>query len=137
MPVEPNHRNQRLARQVKYTLIILAIILAVLVVFFVLQYRALRRAQIMNAREFFIASFVKYHGPLTASDVGLIRSWMTFDYLDKIFNLPPDYLRTRLSIADPHYPQLSLGGYARSRSLDPTAFLNQVEIAVCEYLTAR
>src|SRR4051812_12432281 len=40
----------------------------------------------------------------TAQDVQLIQPWMTFDYIDVVFNVPPDYLKTKLSITDPHYP---------------------------------
>ncbi|MGC9599218.1 MAG: hypothetical protein ABSE18_02420 [Minisyncoccia bacterium] len=132
--MEPNHRNRRLARAVRYALIILGVIFLVLIVFAVMQYRALRRAQVINAREFFITSLIQRHGPLTANEAALIRPWMTFDYLNRIFNLPADYLKTQLSIADPHYPQLSLGGYARSGHLDPNVFLGQVETAVRAYL---
>ncbi len=137
MPAEPNHRNRQFARRVQYTLIILGVILLVLIVFAVMQYRALRRAQVINAREFFITSLIKRHGPLTANEAGLIRPWMTFDYINKTFNLPADYLKTHLSIADPRYPQLSLGGYAQSGHVDPNVFLRQVETAVRAYLVTQ
>lgn len=128
--------NRQFLRYLKYALIVLGVVLVILFVFLVVNYRSLRRAQLISFHQFWIASVVKNHSPLTASDVGVIRSWMTFDYVNKIFNLPPGYLETKLMISDPHYPGLSLGGYARSRMLDPNAFVNAVEDAIRSYMTA-
>lgn len=134
MATIPNHRTPRYLR---YVLIALGVILAVLVVLAVINYRTLRHEQLINAREFLISSIVKNHGPLMASDATIIQAWMTFDYINKIFNLPADYLKTKLVIADPRYPQLSLGGYARGEHLATNTFVGSVQNAVREYFTTQ
>ena len=130
-------RTQRTARYLKYALIILGFLLLVLVVFFYLEYRSLRRAQIINARELFLTGFIHDHGPLGANEAVLIRSWMTFDYINKIFKLPPDYLKTQLQIKDVRYPLLSLSSYAKSGGINSVSFLNSVTSAVQSYFSAK
>jgi len=133
-----NHGNNgertRLARAVEWIVIGLAIALAVLVVFFVREYLALRYEQALNAREASLEAVLKAHGPLTANDVDIIQDWMTFDYLSRIFSLPADYLKTALSITDAHYPDLSIGAYARSAGESEAAARASVQEAVKNYL---
>jgi len=69
------------------------------------------------------------------SDIGNIRPWMTFDYVNRLFNLPPEYLKTRLSLSDSRYPRLSLSSCARKNNLDGNAFITSVQNAVRDYLT--
>ena len=38
------------------------------------------------------------HRVLTVNDVSRIQNWMTFDYITKIFKLPPTYLQQNLQI---------------------------------------
>jgi hypothetical protein len=95
----------------------------------------LRRQQSISTREFWLSALFKQHGPVTANDVTAIRSWMTFDYVNKLFSLPADYLKTQMQISDPHYPQVSLASYAKHNSLDATTFTTDVETAVRNFLT--
>ena len=50
-------------------------------------------------------------------DVEAVADWMTFDYLDRVFRLPPDYLKGALSITDARYPRMSIRRYARDAKL--------------------
>jgi hypothetical protein len=59
-----------------------------------------------------------------------IQPWMTFDYLNHVFNLPPEYLRQSLNISDPAYPRLQIGHYTREKKIDTTVFLNAVRQAI-------
>jgi len=72
--------------------------------------------------------------PLGVNDVGTIDSWMTFDYLNHIFNLPPAYLQNNLPITNTRYPHLTIRHYARLQQLDAAQFLSQVRAAVRTYL---
>ncbi|HEX4103870.1 MAG TPA: hypothetical protein VHZ04_00085 [Candidatus Paceibacterota bacterium] len=128
-----NRNNRRMARVVEWVVIALAVILAVLVVFFVREYLNLRREQILNAREASIDHVLKGHGPLTASDVDIIQPWMTFDYLNRIFVLPADYLQTALPVTDTHYPHLSITSYARDTNEASAAALTNVQTAIKNY----
>ena len=62
-----------------------------------------------------------------------VQDWMTFNYLNAVFKLPPGYLQGALGIQDARYPALSLRQYAQSRGIDDNAFLGQVK----EELAAR
>ncbi len=62
-----------------------------------------------------------------------IQSWMTFSYIDYIFNLPPDYLSKSLNINDSKYPNLGIRQYAKLNNLDSAVFLKQVQDSVIEY----
>lgn len=81
-----------------------------------------------------VLAFQKSHGNLAASDSNLIRSWMTFDYINTIFKLPPDYLKGQLSISDPHYPRVSISSYAKNNSLNESAFLGEIQQTVRGYV---
>jgi len=125
----------RTHQYIGYAIIVSVVILATLIFFLVREYRAIRRAQIVNARESWFSAVIKNHGPMTANDVGLIRPWMTFDYVNRLFKVPPDYLKTRLNISNTRYPQLSISGYAKYNHLDITAFMSEVTGALHDYLT--
>ena len=72
---------------------------------------------------------------LTVSDLSAIQYWMTFDYLNKIFNLPSDYLQSTLNISDNRYPFLTLAHYSREERLNSAILLKEVQAAISHYLT--
>ncbi len=112
--------------------------MAVLVLLFALLihgYAALRKEHLISVRELSLSMFVARHGPLTASETGMLRPWMTFDYVNRIFGLPPDFLKTAFSIEDPSYPKLTLSGYAAERGFDEKEFLAAVQAAVAHKLS--
>ncbi len=69
-----------------------------------------------------------------ASDTSQIQSWMTFSYINHIFNLPPAYLASALAIQDSRYPDLIVSQYAKSKNLIDADFLKQVQDSVSQYL---
>ncbi len=125
--------NHRLEKWIRYALIVLAVLLVVLLIILFWQYQALRRQQWLDSRELHSALFLEHHAPLPVSEAGVIRPWMTFDYLDKLFALPPEYLKARLGITASNYPWLTLSSYATEQHLDAATFLNEVENAVLGY----
>ena len=118
---------------VKWAIAVLVVALAVLLFFFVRDYRSLRREQAIGARESLLNAMVRSRGHLGVSDVSEIRSWMTFDYINRLFGIPAAYLKGQMSIADARYPKLSLSGYAKSRNLTSTAVIGDVEDALRDY----
>ena len=129
------HGTKKISIYIKYAIIFLIIVLIVLSVFFVWQYTSLRRANIISARESWLTAAVKQHGPATVSDVNFIRPWMTFDYINTLFNIPPDYLKNNLSLSDEGYPKLSLSSYARHNNMTTDEVTGEVMNAVRNYLT--
>ena len=117
-----------------YAIVVLCAILIVLGVYFVRDYLHIRRLQIVNARELFVSNILKQHGPPTPSEASFIGSWMTFDYVNRLFGIPSDYLKNTLQINDAEYPRMTLSGYAHRNSLNVATFLEQVQAAVRNYL---
>ena len=62
-----------------------------------------------------------------------IQSWMTFDYVNVIFKLPPAYLRTELHITDPRYPNIQISHYAARNRLNTAQFVGEIETAIHNY----
>lgn len=123
-------------KNIRYILIGLTIILTALVIVLFLQYRALQQqtAGDLRARS---ALFLENHAPLPVADAGTVRSWMTFDYINKLFGLPPAYLKSRLDIsASSSYPRMTLSGYAKNQQLDLATFVTNVQDAVRGFSTS-
>jgi hypothetical protein len=130
-----NSNNNHIGRYLGYAMIVLAVVFVALIVFLVLDYRHIRRTAMVSARESWLMAVVHNHGPLTATGVGYVRPWMTFDYINKLFALPPDYLKARLVISDTRYPQLTISKYASGDHLDLAAFLGKLDDAIRSYVT--
>ena len=63
-----------------------------------------------------VARAVLHHIPIQLPEIADIQSWMTFDYLNRVFNLPPNYLRETLQIQSVQYPRLSIRGLAKEQN---------------------
>lgn len=136
---EPNnirHPEGASSRPLKITIAVLIVLLVVLCGFLVRAYFVLRREHLANVRELSLSAFVARHGPLTAAEVGVIRPWMTFDYVNRTFGLPADFLKTTFGVADPNYPKLTLSQYSGEEGFNETEFLNAIQVAVAHYLAA-
>lgn len=76
----------------------------------------------------------KNHGNFTNKhNVNEIGVWMTFDYINFIFKLPPDYLKNYLSIKDAQYPNIKIGHYIREKRLNPSVFMPEIKQAITIY----
>jgi hypothetical protein len=63
-------------------------------------------------------------------DTGAIESWMTFDFVNNVYHLPPNYLKDTLHIEDSRYPKIPIGRYAKSIGFTKEDFTNMVQRAV-------
>ena len=73
--------------------------------------------------------------PINVNDINTVQSWMTFDYINKVFKLPSDYLKNILGVSDSSYPYETIGHYARSKKEKFSVVLTQVQEALHNYLT--
>lgn len=121
---------------IKIILAVLAAALIVLLAAFLREYAELKKLEIVSPRDAFV-NIANHHGPFTAKDVPLIQGWMTFDYVNKIFNLPPDYLKTSLGISDARYPQEVIFKYAGRAHENVSALVGQIQNLVRSFLTNR
>jgi hypothetical protein len=62
-----------------------------------------------------------------------IQGWMTFSYVNYIFNLPPNYLLETLNIQDTHYPNMGINKYIKVKGLDPIVFLTNLRESVAQF----
>ena len=128
----PTH--PRAERYLKAIIAIAAIVLVVLCVLLVREYRHVRRLNYLSQHGSLLQT-LHAHGPIGANDATLIENWMTFDYINHLFALPPPYLAEKLTIVDPRYPRLTVAEYAESQHLPASAFLTQVQNAVHDSFT--
>jgi hypothetical protein len=110
----------------------LGVILAVLLFFFVRQYRTLQREEFIATHRA-MTSALRNHPLLVANDADTIRSWMTFDYLNGFFKMPPDYLKNQLSISDPAYPKMTINKLAKDTHQNPSSTLVEVQNTVRQF----
>ena len=133
MPQENKENHE--SRYIGYAIATLAILLAILIFFLAREYRTLRHESIVNARETQLINIFKNHSHLTESDSSVIRSWMTLDYVNRLFNLPPPYLQQTLRVTDPNYPRLTIGKLATETHGIAASTTAEVQAAVSNYLT--
>ncbi len=72
---------------------------------------------------------------VTILDVGNIQSWMTFHYINTIFNIPEVYLKDFYQIADSRYPNLTIKRYVKDNKLNELEVLATLKQSVRDYLT--
>ncbi len=116
----------------KAVLVVLALILIWLFILLFQQYNSLRRERILNERAIWMA-FVSRRTPLPPAEATVIQPWMTFDYINRLFALPRDYLQTALKIKNPHYPQIPLYRYAATQHINSLLFTDEVRNLVQNY----
>ena len=113
---------------------VLALILVSLSAIWVYKYHQVYPKHLINRQKF--SEIYKSHTVLGADSVGVISPWMTFDYINHVFNLPINYLENDLSIKDSRYPKLTIIRYARENKLDQNSVATEVQNAVKNYFAS-
>ncbi len=72
--------------------------------------------------------------PASSHDIAYVSSWMTFDYINQLFNLPEKYLSQEMNIVDPKYPFLTLAQYARKTNGNQGLLILSTEDAIKRYM---
>ncbi len=121
-------------RWVRGALVVLGVLLVAGAALLAWEWHLALRAHPAESIRSALSGFVATHGPLTADEVGVIRPWMTFDYVNTLFGLPPEFLRDSFKIEDPSYPMLTLGHYAGETGYNEAEFMNAVEAAIANHL---
>jgi len=75
-------------------------------------------------------SLLQHSRSLAPEDV---QGWMTFEYLNFVFKLPPDYLRQTLSIENARYPRVTLKRYADRAGIDLSLLIHNTREAIQNY----
>lgn len=86
-----------------------------------------------QSRNIFNRPYSPLVGILSAAN---IQSWMTFNYLEKVFHLPPNYLREELKIRDQLYPRLSIKKFAKRNKLATSDVVKHVIDAILRFASS-
>ena len=109
---------------------VLLAILAILLIWVTVDVHSLYQTGALRPTRGFRRTYIQT--PLSSPTQ--IQDWMTFSYINHIFNLPPQYLSTALTIQDSQYPNLQISQYAKTKNLNDADFLKQVQQLVSQYL---
>lgn len=104
-------------------LVMLVGVLLVTVYIFVRNFETLRRGG-------YISGHIRRQPAVKEINSDQIRGWMTFRYINVVFNLPAVYLQSQLNIKDSRYPNLSLDSLARRQNINPAALVGKATAAV-------
>jgi hypothetical protein len=115
----------------------LAAVLVVLCAALILQFVNLQRSPFLRFHGIRPPDILRNRQPLTVNDINMIQPWMTFDYLNHVFNLPPDYLKTKLAVSDTRYPRLSLAHFIQNNHLDSNSVMAEVKRAISDFLNGK
>ena len=102
-----------------------AILVLLIVIFSTALYFVVENFEIMKLQgEMHIS--LRRRGIKQAPDVSQIRGWMTFRYINLVFNLQPDYLKNSLDITDKRYPNVSINSLAKTQKITSQSILQTV-----------
>jgi len=112
-------------------IILLFAVLAAALVWLAVDIRTLRKTGVLR-----VTRPLRHRHQLSAKPMlqpAQIEGWMTFRYINFVFNLPANYLSGKLNITGTNYLNSTLDSYANARKLDRAAFLASAKKAVTEY----
>ena len=131
------HNSIKNRLPLKITLVISVLAVIILSALLVRQYQHIRHLDYISAHRQSFFKSLHGSGPLTAADVSSIQIWMTFNYIDRAFVLPPAYLQTNLNIIDSRFPNITIAEYAKDIGLPDAAALMKVQDAASTYFAVK
>lgn len=120
-------------KNLNYFFIFLSVVLVVILSFLLIKnIKSVHRQTNLSQHNLFPGLFLNNKKPI--NDVNYIENWMTFHYINKIFNVPEDYLKNKLNITDKKYPNLTISKYAKNNKIDIVVVLAQIKQFLWEYI---
>lgn len=107
--------------------IALFITLVITIFFLVSLLGIIRLRPIMHFPKLYIGHWQKAAVP------GDINGWMTFEYINFVFKLPPEYLKETFGLENVGYPWVTVRHVARVQKTDLVVFLGQIQDTVKRY----
>ncbi len=65
--------------------------------------------------------------------VNVIQPWMTFDYVNVVYNVPSSYLKNILGINNPKYPNIRIDRYAKAVNMNQALLLQTIRQYISSY----
>ena len=100
------------------------------------QYQHVQRLGYVSIHRQSLLRSLHGSGPLTAADASSTAVWMTFEYINRAFDLPQSYLETELDVYDTRYPHMTIIEYANDSGMSQTVALSRVQNAISTYFPA-
>lgn len=138
-PKDSHVKEEKRSRTLLFTsLLVLSAFFLFVCVLFIREYMLLRHSGVLRFHHPRFTPFQPSGSTSPAvTNVELIENWMTFDYINMSFQLPPQLLRDELHISDPAYPRLSIRRAAKESGVSRDAYLVQVKTIVQNYLLSK
>lgn len=76
------------------------------------------------------------HKAVAITDVIYISPWMTFDYINKVFDLPSNYLEQNLQIHDSKYPFVTIQRYSKNSNIDSSVLIESIRKDIKQYVAS-
>lgn len=128
---------RRLAPVESFLIIAIIILLILFSVFFIRNVQLAHKTGVFQSHmpisELLLKN--KQTNQTSVRDIEYIDTWMTFQYINFVFDIREDYLKEALYIEDTHYPNLSIGRYIKNQKLDSAVFIKEVKERVFEYMS--
>lgn len=123
---------------IESVLIIFSIILLILFCIFLMRnVQTARQSGVFDHRTS-VSQFLlknKQSNRISITDTDYIDTWMTFQYINFVFNIPETYLKDQLQITDTGYPKMTIGKYIKNNRLDKAAYTEKIKETVREYIS--
>lgn len=113
---------------------VLLFFIFLLCLFFVIGIHQFRKKEGHLSWRYYVGSHRKKL--VTVADIVYISPWMTFDYINKLFNIPQSYLEKNLDIHDSKYPFITVGMYAKKSSTNSLVLVEDIRNSIREYFTS-
>ena len=122
--------------------LLIAWVLALIIVFWIILCRNVLEAKRSGAFEHHppqmsdILMRNKKANTTSITDVQYINAWMTFKYVNFVFDLPENYLKDSLTIDEKSYPNIPIGKYAKNKKLNQAEVMTEVKKLVWNFMSA-
>ena len=130
------HKDKDLFR-LKILLTSLLILILIFAGLLFQQYKQIRHLQHINQRGIALRMLDSKPKPLKQEDASSTQSWMTFDYINHVFDIPPEYLQNQLVIKDKKYPKITISNYSKESGLDQSSTLLKVQDFIRNFLNSK
>lgn len=126
-------QKKSLSKYMTYVFIgLLFVVSALVLIRATLDIQHLRQSGVAPERHYL--SFKRYQSG-SVPDPSFIEGWMTFGYVNQVFNLPPLFLQQQLDITDNKYPNVQIARYAKKSGVEVGSYLVRVRRVVGDYKT--
>jgi len=134
----PSNPFKKISKFDSFLIVFTSILLIVFCIFLIGNIRTANRSGIFAHRSPISQILLrdKQASRISTKDVELIDVWMTFRYINFLFNIPESYLKDTLHIKDTRYPNISLSRFVKNEKLDRIVFIEKIKNIVRRYLSA-